>query len=130
MNGDETEGLGAVGGNPAAATEELKPLERLGPARLGAECQRSDTALRVWERRCAEQRNTGCHSLASPLALGRCVSSVADDTSGEDGASVKEIKAKPYLFSGRSGADAMERKRNEVRACPAHREWRAALLWP
>ena len=76
MNGDETEGLGAVGGNPAAATEELKPLERLGPARLGAECQRSDTALRVWERRCAEQRNTGCHSLASPLALGRCVSSV------------------------------------------------------
>ena len=26
MNGDETEGLGAVGGNPAAATEELKPL--------------------------------------------------------------------------------------------------------
>lgn len=109
MNGDETEGLGAVGGNPAAATEELKPLERLGPARLGAECQRSDTALRVWERRCAEQRNTGCHSLASPLALGRCVSSVADDTSGEDGASVKEIKAKPYLFSrqvwcGRNGA--------------------------
>ena len=53
-----------------------------------------------------------------------------DDTSEEDEASVKEHKAKPYLFSGRSGADAMERQRNEVRACPAHREWRAALLWP
>lgn len=53
-----------------------------------------------------------------------------EDTSGEDEASVKEIKAKPYLFSGRSGAVAMERKRNGARACPAHREWRAALLWP
>jgi len=51
-------------------------------------------------------------------------------TSGEDEVSVKEIKAEPYLFSGRSGADAKERQRNGVRACPAHREWRAALLWP
>ena len=34
MNGDETEGLGAVGGNPVAATEELKPLERIGQARM------------------------------------------------------------------------------------------------
>lgn len=34
MNGDETEGLGAVGVNPAAATEELKPLERIGPAQM------------------------------------------------------------------------------------------------
>lgn len=34
MNGDETEGLGAVGGNHAAATEELKPLERIGPAQM------------------------------------------------------------------------------------------------
>lgn len=47
MNGDETEGLGAVGGNPVAATKELKPLERLGPAHQGAERQRSDSALRV-----------------------------------------------------------------------------------
>lgn len=38
MNGDETEGLGAVGVNPAAATEELKPLERIGPAQM----ERSD----------------------------------------------------------------------------------------
>lgn len=76
------------------------------------------------------KRNTVCHSLASPLALEGGVSSIADDTSGEDKASVKEIKAKPYLFPGRSGADAMERQRNGVRACPAHREWRAALLWP
>ena len=129
MNGDETEGLGAVGGNPAAATEELKPLERLGPARLGAECQRSDTALRVCERRCGGKRNTACHSLASPLALGGGVGNEVDDSSGEDEASVKGLKAKPYLF-GRSGADAMERKRNGVRTCPAHREWRAALLWP
>lgn len=53
-----------------------------------------------------------------------------DDTSGEDEASVIEYKAKPYLFSGRSGADAMERQRNGVRACPAFGEWRAALLWP
>ena len=30
-------GLGAVGGNPVAATEELKPLEHLGPAQQGAE---------------------------------------------------------------------------------------------
>ena len=55
------------------------------------------------------KRNTVCHSLASPLALEEGVSSIADDTSGEDEASVKEIKAKPYLFPGRSGADAMER---------------------
>lgn len=55
------------------------------------------------------KRNTVCHSLASPLALEGGVSSIADDTSGEDEASVKEIKAKPYLFPGRSGADAMER---------------------
>jgi len=111
VNGDETEGLGAVGGNPAAATEELKPLERLGPARLGAECQRSDSALRVCYRRCEEQRNTGCHSLASPLAFGGCVGNEVDDTSGEDKASVKQHKAKPYLFSrlvwcGRNGASA------------------------
>lgn len=33
-------------------------------------------------------------------------------------------------FHGRSGADAMERQRNGDRASPAHREWRAALLWP
>ena len=46
-----------------------------------------------------------------------------EDTSVEDEASVKEIKAKPYLFPGRSGADAMERKRNEVRSRPANREW-------
>ena len=123
-------GLGAVGVNPVAATEELKPLERLGPAQQGEECQRSDSALRVCERRCAEQRNTGCHSLASPLALGGGVGNVVDDTSGEDEASVIEYKAKPYLFSGRSGADAMERQRNGVRACPAYGEWRAALLWP
>ena len=55
------------------------------------------------------KRNTVCHSLAFPLALGGCVGSELDDTSGEDEASVKEIKAKPYLFSGRSGADAMKR---------------------
>lgn len=114
--------LGRLCVNPAAATEELKPLERIGPALRGAECQRSDSALRVCERRCAEQRNTGCHSLASPLALGGCVGNGVDDTSGEDEASVKRHKAKPYLFSGRSGADAMERQRNGVRACPAHRE--------
>lgn len=97
MNGDETEGLGAVGVNPAAATEELKPLERLGPAQQGAECQRSDSALRVCERRCGEQRNTGCLSLASPPALGGCVGNEVDDTSVEDEASVKQDKAKPYL---------------------------------
>ena len=82
------------------------------------------------ERLGGGQRNTGCRSLASPLALGGCVGNVVDDTSGEDEASVKEHKAKPYILSGRSGADAMERKRNGVRTCPAHREWRAALLWP
>ena len=76
----------------------------------------------------AVERNTVCHSLAFPFALGGCVGNEVDDTSGEDEASVKEIKAKPYLFSGRSGADAMERQRNGVRACPARREWRAALL--
>lgn len=38
VNGDETEGLGAVGVNPVAATEGLKPLERLGPAQM----ERSD----------------------------------------------------------------------------------------
>lgn len=116
--------------NPAAATQELKPLERLGPAQQRAECQRSDSSLRVCEGRCGEERNAVCHSLASPLALGGCVSNEVEDTSVEDEACVKEIKAKPYLFSGRSGADVMERTRNEVRACPAHREWRAALLWP
>ena len=31
-------GLGAVGVNPVAATEELKPLERIGPAQM----ERSD----------------------------------------------------------------------------------------
>lgn len=54
MNGDETEGLGAVGVNPVTASEELKPLERIGPALQGAKYQRSDSALRVCERRCAE----------------------------------------------------------------------------
>ena len=122
--------LGKLRGNPAVATEELKHLERIGPARQGAECQRSDSALRVCEKRCGEERNAVCHSLASPLVLEGGVRSVADDTSGEEEASVNEIKAEPYLFPGRSGADAMERKRNEVRACPACREWRAALLWP
>ena len=76
------------------------------------------------------KRNTICRSLASPLALGGCVGNEVDDISGEDEASVNGHKAKPYLFSGRSGADAMERQRNGVRACPAHREWRSALLWP
>ena len=80
MNGDETEGLGAVGVNPVAATEGLKPLERLGPAQM--------------ERASKKSRR----SLTS--------------------------------FHGRSGADAMERQRNGVRTCPAHGEWRAALLWP
>lgn len=130
MNGDGTEGLGSVGVSPVVATEEQKPLERIGPAQQVAECQRSDSSLRVCERRCAEKRNTGCHSLAFPLALGGGVGNEVDDTSGVDEASVKQHKAKPYLFSGRSGADAMERQRNGVRACPAHREWRAALLWP
>lgn len=65
-----------------------------------------------------------------PLDFGGCVGNVVDDSSVEDEASVKQHKAKPYLFLGRSGADAMERQRNGVRACPAHREWRAALLWP
>lgn len=82
------------------------------------------------ERLGGGQRNTGCRSLASPLALGGCVGNVVDDTSEEDETSVKEHKAKPYLFPGRSGADAMERERNGVRACPAYGEWRAALLWP
>ena len=41
-----------------------------------------------------------------------------DDTSGEDEASVKQHKAKPYLFPGRSGADAMEHQHNGVRASP------------
>ena len=54
------------------------------------------------------KRNTICHSLAFPLTLGGYVGNEVEDTSGEDEASVKEIKAKPYLFSGRSGADAME----------------------
>lgn len=66
MNGDGTEGLGSVGVNPVVATEEQKPLERIGPAQQVAECQRSDSSLRVCERRCAEKRNTGCHSLAFP----------------------------------------------------------------
>ena len=82
------------------------------------------------ERLGGGQRNTGCRSLASPLALGGCVGNVVDDTSEEDEASVKEHKVKPYLFPGRSGADAMERERNGVRACPAYGEWRAVLLWP
>lgn len=34
MNEDETEELGAVGGNPVAATEELKLLEHIGPAQM------------------------------------------------------------------------------------------------
>ena len=73
--------------------------------------ERSDSALRVWERRCGEQRNTVCRSLASPLAIGGCVGNEADDTSGEDEAGVKGIKAKPYLFPrqvwcGRNGAEA------------------------
>lgn len=38
VNRDETEGLGAVGVNPVAATEGLKPLERLGPTQM----ERSD----------------------------------------------------------------------------------------
>lgn len=38
MNVDETEGLGGVGVNPVAATEELKHQERLGPAQM----ERSD----------------------------------------------------------------------------------------
>lgn len=38
VNGDETEGLGAVGVNPVAATEGLKPPERLDPAQM----ERSD----------------------------------------------------------------------------------------
>ena len=63
------------------------------------------------ERLGGGQRNTGCRSLASPLALGGCVGNVVDDTSEEDEASVKEHKAKPYLFSrqvwcGRNGASA------------------------
>lgn len=82
MNGDGTEGLGSVGVNPVVATEEQKPLERIGPAQQVAECQRSDSSLRVCERRCAEKRNTGCHSLAFPLALGGGVGNEVDDTSG------------------------------------------------
>ena len=42
----------------------------------------------------------------------------------------KESRRSLTSSQGKSGADAMERKRNEVRASPAHREWRAALLWP
>lgn len=45
MNGDETEGLGAVGGNPAAATEELKPLEpRPGTTGSGVPTERYRSA--------------------------------------------------------------------------------------
>ena len=57
------------------------------------------------------------------LVLGGGVGNEVDDTFGEDEASVKQHKAKPYLFPGRSGADAMERKRRVsiFRFRPAHR---------
>lgn len=75
--------------NPAAATEELKPLERIGPARME---RGVNGAIPLCEsvRDGVESRNTGCHSLASPLAPGGCVGNEVDDTSGEDEASVKQ----------------------------------------
>lgn len=48
MNGDETEGLGAVGGNPAAATEELKPLERQRNGDRASPAHREWRAALLW----------------------------------------------------------------------------------
>ena len=67
-NGDETAGLGAVGGNHAAATEEPKSLERLGPTQTIAECS---SAIPYWASEWPEC-NAG-HCLAFLLALGRGV---------------------------------------------------------
>lgn len=65
MNGDETEGLGAVGGNPVAATEELKSLERIGPAQM----ERSDNiAIPLCESVTAGVQSSGTPAVTvSPL---------------------------------------------------------------
>ena len=76
-NGDETAGLGAVGENHAAATEEPKSLERLGPTQTVAKRHRS-------EGESVAGGKAAGHCLAFLLALGRGVGNAVDDTSAEE----------------------------------------------
>ncbi len=70
--------LGRLCGNPAAATEELKPLERIGPAQMERSANGAIPLCESVADGVQSSGTAGCHSLASPLAPGGCVSSVAD----------------------------------------------------
>lgn len=74
MNGDETDGLGAVGVNPVAATEELKPLERIGPAQME---RRANVAIPL-----CESVRDGVQSRGTPAVTVSRFRSPSEDVSG------------------------------------------------
>lgn len=74
MNGDETEGLGAVGVNPVAATEELKSLERIGPAQME---RSANGAIPL-----CESARDGVQSSGTPAVTVSRLRSPSEDVSG------------------------------------------------